>query len=974
MPARALHTAGDQPTGTCIREEFVTLGQRSSRCHVGILVVVMLEDQVSPLRPQIDVSGAACGLVGRESELGVLVGWLGGVRERGAGLVVRGGAGVGKSALLAATVDRAVGEGVRVLAVSGIRSEAGVGFAGLHQMVGPLLEQARELPGPQRDALLAMFGMNEGGTSDTFVVALAALELLNREAEHGPLVVVVDDAHWLDRQTADVLGLVGRRLSSTPAGLLLAVRDGYETALLHFGLPELRIEAMDEQPSSVLLDSIAPGLGFELRGRVLAAAAGNPLALIELPKAVGSGAPVAFGVPERLPMTARLEHAMVERFCDLPAATRTVLLVASADAQASLNEVLTAAGQLGEGVPVSLDDLAPAVASCLVDHDHRRIRFRPPVVAAAIYQAASLGQRHRAHSALATALIDRPRRAWHRAASTTSPDEVVAAELEWASTEATARGSPTITLSAMERAAELTPDVGPNPRRRHRLLRGAELAAELGQLNRAEALIGAIDPADCDPLERARVGLVRDMIEPRFPVQPTAVNSLVEAATRASSADEIDLALRLLQAAAMQSWWANPRSEACHLIAAALQHVAAPEDDPRVLSILGFCDPAGRGSILSEIFSRIAPHTCDPVIASSVGAALHATGAFEISTTFLTAAVAGLRQQGRLWLLPQALAQQAWNAIYTSNWSLAASAAEEAASLARDTRQALWEAAAKTVQSMIAAIRGDQAGAESRLREAEGMALPLGASAILADIQLARALLALGDGRYEEAFQHLQRTFEPHDPAHHPVRSFWRIGDYAEASLRAGHVDQARQQLARSESLGRQAPSGRLQVGLLYARPLLADGDTAEAHFRAALAANLTSWPLYRVRLLLEYGTWLRHRRRIAAARMPLRAARDAFEALGARPWAERARRELRASREAQRRQPAAGIQLTEQEQQIAHLAAEGLSNREIAQCLYMSHRTVGAHLYRIFPKLGITSRTQLPGALRSPPAPSLAS
>ena len=926
---------------------------------------------MSPLRPQVDVLGAACGLVGRESELGVLVGWLGGVRERGAGLVVRGGAGVGKSALLAATVDRAVGEGVRVLAVSGIRAEAGVAFAGLHQMVGPLLEQARELPGPQRDALLATFGMNEGRTSDIFVVALAALELLNREAQHGPVVVVVDDAQWLDRQTADVLGLVGRRLSSTPAGLLLAVRDGYETALLHCGLPELRIEAMGEQSSSVLLDSIAPGLGSELRGRVLAAAAGNPLALIELPKAVGSGAPVACGVPERLPMTARLEHAMTERFCDLPAATRTVLLVASADTQASLNEILTAAGQLGEGVPVSLDDLAPAVASCLVDHDHRRIRFRPPIVAAAIYQAASLGQRHQVHAALATAMTDRPRRAWHRAASTTSPDEAVAAELEWASTGATTRGSPTITLSAMERAAELTPDVS---RRRHRLLRGAELAAELGQLNRAEALIGAIDPADCDPLERARTDLVRDMIEPRFPVQPTAVNSQVDTATRASSAGEIDLALRLLQAAAMRSWWANPRPEACHLIAAALQHVAAPEDDPRVLSILGFCDPAGRGSILSEIFSHIAPHTCDPMIASSAGAALHTTGAFEISTTFLTAAVAGLRQQGRLWLLPQALAQQAWNAIYTGNWSLAASAAEEAAGLARDTRQALWEAAAKTVQSMIAAIRGDHACAESRLREAEGLALPLGASAILADIQLARALLALGDGRYEEAFQHLQRTFEPHDPAHHPVRSFWRIGDYAEAALRAGHVDQARQQLARSESLSQQAPSPRLQIGLLYARPLLADDDTAEAHFQAALAANLTSWPLYRVRLLLEYGTWLRHRRRIAAARKPLRAARDAFEALGARPWAERARQELRASREAQRRQPAAGIQLTEQEQQIAHLAAEGLSNREIAQRLYMSHRTVGAHLYRIFPKLGITSRTQLSRALRSPPAPSLAS
>ena len=193
-------------------------------------------------------------------------------------------------------------------------------------------------------------------------------------------------------------------------------------------------------------------------------------------------------------------------------------------------------------------------------------------------------------------------------------------------------------------------------------------------------------------------------------------------------------------------------------------------------------------------------------------------------------------------------------------------------SLARDTRQALWEAAAKAVQSMIAAIRGDQVCAESCLGDAEAVPPSLGASAILADIQLARTLLALGDGRYDEAFQHLQRTFEPHDPAHHPVRSFWRIGDYTEATIRDSHVNQARQQLARSESLGQQAPSPRLQIGLLYARPLLADDDTAEAHFQAALGANLTSWPLYRVRLLLEYGTWLRHRRRIAAARKPLRA------------------------------------------------------------------------------------------------------
>ena len=522
----------------------------------------------------------------------------------------------------------------------------------------------------------------------------------------------------------------------------------------------------------------------------------------------------------------------------------------------------------------------------------------------------------------------------------------------------------------MERAAELTPDPS---RRRHRLLRAAELAVELGHLHRASVILGTIDPSGCNALDRARIGLLRDMIEPGFPPAPKAVDQMIEAATLAASWSEIDLALRLLQAAAMHWWWADPGPDAGRRIVAAAEQIVAPEGDLRALSIRGILDPTA-GATLSEIAARTAPDSCDPNTAYALGTALHATGAFEVSTTFLRAAVAGLREQGRLWLLPQALAQQAWNAIYTSNWGVATSAADEAATLARDTRQPMWEAAARTALSMIAAIRGDTADAESLLREAEGIALPLGASAVLADIQLARALLALGDGRYDEAFQHLQRTFEPTDPAHHPVRSMWRIGEYAEASLRAGYVDQARAWLAKSERYGQLASSTRLQIGLLYARPLLADEDSAEPHFDAALAADLSRWPLYRARLLLEYGTWLRHRRRIAAARVPLRAARDAFDALGARPWAERARRELRASREARRQQPEARVQLTEQEQQIAHMAAQGLSNREIAQRLYMSHRTVGAHLYSIFPKLGITSRTQLAAAIGSDPPTSLAS
>jgi len=517
-------------------------------------------------------------------------------------------------------------------------------------------------------------------------------------------------------------------------------------------------------------------------------------------------------------------------------------------------------------------------------------------------------------------------------------------------------------IAAVERAAELTPDTC---RRGRRLLLAAELALEAGQLGRASRLLGDIDPANSRPLDRARIGLVRDMIGPGLTANSKALETLVHASTQASAAGETDLALRLLHAAAIRTWGSDPGPDVRHRIATAAKHIPAPEGDLQVLSILGISDPAAYATILNEVASHIAPDTCDPKTACSLGTALHVVGAIGLSATFLAAAVVGLREQGRLWLLPQALAQQAWNAILTGNWDLAPAAAEEAASLARETNQRVWEATAQTALAMIAAVRGDEKLAELLLGQAEALALPMHASAVLSDIQLARAVLALGDGRYDEAFEHLQRTFDPRDPAHHPVRCVWHIGEYSEAAAHAGHLDEAREQLAKAESLSQLSLSPRLQIGLLYARALVATDDAAEAHFQAALSAKMTLWPLHRARLLLEYGTWLRRHRKITQARMPLRAAHDSFVALGAGPWAERARQELRASRETRRHQPEAWTQLTEQEHQIARLAAEGLSNREIAQRLYISHRTVGAHLYRIFPKLEVASRAQLQAVMR---------
>ena len=284
--------------------------------------------------------------------------------------------------------------------------------------------------------------MDEASAPDPFLVALGSLELVAEEAREAPLLVIVDDAHWLDASTTYVLGFIARRLAPEPVVLLIAVRDGYETALVEFGLPELRVEALDDQSSRALLDSDPPALGPELRSQVLTAAAGNPLALVEL--AVGAGSQSARCVrharaaPDDPAPAASIGRSVLAIFRRRRV---VVLLIASADHEASLREVLTAAALIEKEPPV-LEDLAPAVASGLVEHDHTRIMFRHPLLAAAVYQTATPAQRHAAHAALATALVDHQRRrAWHRAASTTSPDEAIAAELERASLGDTTRGA-----------------------------------------------------------------------------------------------------------------------------------------------------------------------------------------------------------------------------------------------------------------------------------------------------------------------------------------------------------------------------------------------------------------------------------------------------------------------------------------------------------------------------------------------------
>ncbi len=329
-----------------------------------------------------------------------------------------------------------------------------------------------------------------------------------------------------------------------------------------------------------------------------------------------------------------------------------------------------------------------------------------------------------------------------------------------------------------------------------------------------------------------------------------------------------------------------------------------------------------------------------------------------------------MRGQGRLGVLARILPGRAWSAIMAGDFMEATISAESGARLAAETNQPVWRMLACTAQAALAAFRGEGAAPGEELAElVEKVALPRGDAFNLALVQCTQAVSALGHGRHEEAYQHMRRVCTPGDQAHHALFAAYGIGDLAEAAVHSEHHEEARVLLAPVRALAARTPSPYLHAVLGYANALLTPDEDAEVGYQCALAdAELLRWPFTQARLHLAYGEWLRRQRRPAESRLPLRTARDAFDALGLPPWVERARQELRAAGESSSgRAPGTLDVLTAQELQIVRLAARGLSNREIGQRLYLSHRTVESHLYRAFPKLGITSRAQLPSVLGAP-------
>jgi DNA-binding CsgD family transcriptional regulator len=905
-------------------------------------------------------------LVGRDDDLSLLHDLVDHATERGGALVVRGEAGIGKSALLAAAGRRARARDMLVLTTSGVQAEAHLPFAGLQLLLRPIWEGLDGLPAPQRAAVLAAFGMTDVAAPDPYLIALATLNLLAETAAQAPLLLIVEDAQWVDRSTCSALMFVARRLEVEPIVMLFAVRDGFDSPLDHSDLPVLQLTRLNAAAARALLDAHAPDLAAPVRARLLDDALGNPLALVELPAALASehlGGDVP--LPTWLPLTTRLEQAFTARIADLPAATRTLLLVAALDDSSAIAEVLTAAGSLLTDGPLTVEALHPAIEARLVAVDDLELRFHHPLVRSAIRQATSSPHRQAAHAALADVAADQPdRRAWHLAATCIGPNEEVAAELAAAATRARHRGAIAVASLAFERAARLS--VSPSGRGT-RLLRAAELAYELGRRDELTRLVHDAERLDLEPLDRSRMTILSERFDDGIPADPARVLAQAELADQTRIAGDPELSLLILYAIAVKCWWADPGAVAREaVIACAARHTVAA-DDPRLLNILALTDPIGRGADVSDRLAEIAagplPSARTTIQLSGAACAL---GHYELASQFLTVAVDGMRAEGRLGPPAQALVMRALSSVYLTTLGLVRPDAEEGGRLARETGQPQWTAYARFVEAMLAGLRGEEDAAEALAAEAERIVLPTRTNAVLAAVQLARGLTALSGGRYPDAFEQLRRIFDPTDRAYHPMSRGWAIGDLVEAAVHSGQRDAATALVTEMEPIAAQHSSPRIQISMRYARALLADDESAEPLFHAALNAGAVVWPLDQARLQLAYGAWLRRQRRITESRTPLRAARDAFDALGVLPWGERARLELRAAGESSRRRaPNVLDLLTPQELQIAQLAAEGLSNREIGQRLYLSHRTIGSHLYHIFPKLGITQRAELRAALQ---------
>ncbi|GAB7046558.1 helix-turn-helix transcriptional regulator [Catenuloplanes indicus] len=897
-------------------------------------------------------------LVGRTAEIAVLAEAIARADAgHGGGLLLTGDPGVGKSALLDAAAEQARQRGARVLRCVGTPSESDRPYAGLRRLLTPVLGTI-EAPLPAtRQALRAALGDSDEPVT-AHRVGLAALQLLTDAAQRAPLTVIADDVQWLDAASCHVLAFVVRRLADDPVLMVAAARAGDlgGNPLAESQLRVVPVNPLDEHAAAVLLDARAPGLPPLVREHLLNAAEGNPLALTELPLAIREERDIL--ATPALPLTERLARSFGDRAAGLPVATRTLLLVMAVNDGDTVAEMLAAASRV-TGTPTTLDELAPAERAGLIRTVSGRLVFRHPLVRAAVDRSAAPDLRRAVHAALADLAGDEERRVRHRAAATVGTDEEVAASLERLAVRAVRRGAGFTAEALLERSVTLSPDPHDAIRRALAAVSGHGYGRPATPLLRLA--IERADPAAVDPMTRCVLEMLTRAETPdRFTGAPAALTHVARVVSRHGATDPAK-ALRLLESVGNLAFLADLDEPTRTALLAALDTLPLEPGDPRRTTLMAQISPWERGpAVLASLAGR-RPGDATTEADLALGLAALFVGALPTATGFLRSGIDGLRSLGNFANLSWALAYQAWACALLARHPATIAAAGECTRLTGEGGTPRWAMGAALAEAAVSARRGQVAPAHALADRTEATLTDERATPLVALVQLVRGTAGLAAGDPQAALDALLRMFDPHGGAYNRNLRGWGFTDLMDAAALTGRLDAVRDLHAEMTELAARTGSPQLTAATAASAPLLAAAGTAEAAFDRALASGLHDWPWQRGSLLLHYGSWLRRQRRRTEARGPLRAAYEAYESIGAQAWAERAAEELRSAGEnvSGLARPAMDT-LTSQELQIAQLAAEGLTNREIGDRLYVSPRTVRNHLYNIFPKLGVSSRAEL--------------
>ena len=899
-------------------------------------------------------------MLGRAREREALDRLLDGVVEerRGGVLVVHGEPGVGKTALLEYTV--AAARRFRIARTSGVEAEMELPFAAVQQLCSPFFELRERLPDPQQHGLDVAFGLSTGPAPNPFLVGLGILGLLAEAAEEQPLVCLVDDGQWLDSASARTLAFVARRLLAEKIALVFAMRDLGEALA---GLPDLQVGPLSRRDARALLESVLPArLDERVEERIVAETRGNPLALLELPRGLSpTQLAGGFGLPTTAPLSAGIEDRYTRRLAKLPSDARRLLLVAAADPVGDPSLVWRAAEPLG----------IPESAAHTVESEHLlalspRVVFRHPLVRSAVYGSADLTERREVHRALADVTdpeVDPDRRAWHRAQAASTPDEDVAAELERSAGRAQARGGLAAVAAFLERAAALTPG---SAQRAQRRLAAAGAKRDAGDLEGALELLVDIDAGASDELTPARVELLRGQIALEQRRGGEAGRLLLSAARRLERLDPELARETYLEALAGAMSSDVEVVGGAPAVAAAARAAPPGSVPPRAVDVLldafairltdGY--PAAAPTLARALELLLATEVPDEDVSRWLSVSSTRNGDIvahemwddEASHRLAARQVQVARDAGALVHLQFALSFLARSHMLAGDLSAAALTIGEARSIA----EATGNPPLVNAPMILAAWRGDESHALELIEATSEEA----ASRRWTSNNYARSVLYNGLGRHEEARDAAWDAFQP-DPIGYGV---YLVPELAEAASRTADralLESALEWLSERTRVLRSGWASGIEARV---RALLSDGEVADSLYLQSI--DYLTGTRVRVELArthLVYGEWLRRERRRRDAREHLRTALEAFTGMGVEAFARRAERELLATGERARKRTVDTLdQLTPQESQIARLAADGHTNREIAARLFISASTVEYHLRKVFRKVGVKSRTQL--------------